>query len=143
MESIQPTYISAVQQMRAYRALRADVHEVLDLYSLNSSQWAILGHLYEHLEGATVGELAHLLDVKAPLISILTIQLLERNLLGTKETTSDKRTKCLLISSDGISLVNEVERLLVTHSQPMFATLSKRDIRSYHKVLQTIISYKN
>ena len=129
--------------MKAYRTLRGHVQKVLDAYSLNSSQWAILGYLYEHSDGASVNSLAQLLDVKAPLVSVLVAPLLTARLLATAENSVDRRAKSLTITDKGKALVKVVEETLQLRLLTIFSSVSDEDMRSYMDVLQRIIDYRN
>jgi MarR family transcriptional regulator for hemolysin len=139
VETPYPSYVSAVLQMRAYRALRSHVQGVLDGYTINATQWSILGHLYDSPSGVRPSDLAVLLDVKAPLITALVGPLETRGIVVRSAVSNDKRAVTLILTTSGQRAVVDIEAHLVTLGQRLFASVTPAEMQTYHKVLQTII----
>ena len=137
---IKPTYVSATEQMRAHRVLRSNVNAVLEPYGINATQWSILGFLFEQVDGIRPTDLANMLDVKAPLITMLAIPLAQMSLIHRIDQESDKRTRSLRLTAKGRSTVQEIESQLIQLGPSLFSGISQAEMRTYHKVLLAIIA---
>ena len=140
LQPIKPTYTSAVEQMRAHRILRGHVQSVLAPYAINASQWAILGSLYDRPEGMRPTDIANLLEVKAPLITLLVGPLFARSLIDRGEQLPDKRARTITLTASGRSMVEEAEDLLAALGPLLFKGISSSEMATYHKILQAIIA---
>lgn len=140
MPPIKPSYVSASEQMRAYRVLRGKVQTVLEPYGINASQWAILGALFEQAEGMRPTDIATLLDVKAPLITMLVGPLFDMALINRIDLLPDKRSRGLQLSPSGRELVKEIEQQLRELGPQLFVGVSAEEMIAYHKVLAAIIA---
>jgi DNA-binding MarR family transcriptional regulator len=133
-----PTYHSSILQIKAYRTLQARVNGVLGKFGLNSSQWSILGQIYERA-GLRFSDVAALLGVEPALITMMTEPLLDQGLVQKVPHSSDKRSKILVITDSGRQRVKEVEQLLQSTLEPLLSGASKSELSAYQRVLETIV----
>lgn len=134
-----PTYHKARLQMVGHRVIRAFVHELLDSYDINVSQWVMLGILYEAPTGRRVQELADLLVVEGPFV---TAQLRSLRAVGyvVQQTDSrDKRAKVVTVTEDGQQVVQKIEKELTAHLRKLETGLSAEQLSDYFTVLAALI----
>jgi MarR family transcriptional regulator for hemolysin len=143
MQPFQPTYISAVQQIKAYRVLRAGVQAILDPYGINATQWAILGSLLVQPAGLTLVALARILDVKPPLVTTIVAPLEEKKWVEQLEGEADRRVKKIRITKAGRALTDKIEADLVADGARMFQGVTEAEMKAYHQVLEAIINSQN
>ena len=93
-----PTYTTSLYQVKAQRILRDKVTHALSDYELSSTEWTILGQIYEHKDGIRLSELAIMLGVEAPLITNLIERLVKKELVQKHAHPRDKRAKLLFLT---------------------------------------------
>lgn len=109
------TYEKARLQVVGYRAIQNRVNEVLSQYDINTSQWIILGWLFEHPGGLRVTALADILDVETPLATALLQALQDLNTVNIQTDPSDRRARIVTLTGHGQRLVPVVEQALTEH----------------------------
>ena len=134
-----PTYLSGTLQVKAYRILRSHVYNCLSEYDLNPSHWSLLGIVVQADDGVRLAKVAELLGFKAPLITLMANELIDRNLIKRIPHHSDARAKLLVITPEGKHFVAKVEQTLNAQLRILLKGLSMEDMATYHKVLVTII----
>lgn len=135
-----PTYMIGILQVRAYRMLQSYVQAVLDNFDLNSTQWSILGLVSETTEGIRVMDVAERLGVEAPLVTMLSRPLIERDILKKVQPAADNRARLLVITPLGEQLVRDVEKILFDRLQILIRGVSEQEMDTYKKVLESIVS---
>lgn len=135
----EPTYVSGVTQVRAYRILQVHVGKVLKKFGLKPTHWFILGYINKSKE-ATSATIADLLKVEPPLITGLTEDLIKQGLIEKKAHPTDGRVKLLKTTSRGKRLVPQIESALEESIGKLLRGTSTHDLRVYKKVLEVIIA---
>ncbi|MGH7237167.1 MAG: MarR family winged helix-turn-helix transcriptional regulator, partial [Candidatus Saccharimonadales bacterium] len=107
---------------------------------LTPTYWSILGCVTEARNGIRLAEVATQLGVKAPLITMLADDLVNRGLVQRVPHHTDKRAKLLVIQPEGKRLVKTVEQALTTHLNQLLQGVSTDEMTVYNKVLRTIIA---
>lgn len=133
------TYKSALLQIVAYKKLQSKVNATLKYYDLNTTQWIILGELYEHRKGLRTTDLANILHVEVPLITIVTQPLVRRRHITVEAHIEDKRAKLLKLTRTARHLVEQIESNVRMQLSKALRSISPEELTVYFKVLRTII----
>ena len=133
------TYENARLQVVGYRAIQNRVNELLSEYDMNTSQWIILGWLYDHPGGLRVTALGEVLEVETPLITALLQPLQARGLVRLNADPTDGRAKLTTLSKKGTQLVPKLEKQLTNHLQHFEASISPAEMRTYFMALEHFI----
>lgn len=134
-----PTYKKAMVQVVAYKRIRNILNAVLKRFELNTTQWMILGVLYESATGLRITDIANSLEVEVPLITRLSHSLLRAGLVENKLALSDKRTKPLALTLRGQQLVAKVEHELTKRTKRLEQGVSDRQVNNYFRTLETFM----
>lgn len=135
-----PTYTSGILQVKAYRILQAHVSEKLNLFQLNSTEWSILGLIFENKNGIRHAEIAKILNVETPLVTMMVNGLEEKKLVERLNHPKDKRAKLLFLTPKGKNLIPEVESSLRETLSKILQGISPEELMTYRKVLETIVN---
>lgn len=135
-----PTYITGTVQSQAYRLLREHVYGILAQYDLTPTYWAMLGIILEARDGVRQVEIANTMHVKAPLITAMTHQMQNRDIVQSVQNQFDARAKLLAITPNGRKFMKTVENELNQELAKLLVGLTEADLIAYHKVLTTIIA---
>lgn len=136
----QPSYFSGLLFTKAHRLVRARIYGVLDSYGLNPSYWAILGATVSATEGIRLATVAKLMDVKAPLVTMLATELIEQGLINRVPHHTDKRAKLLVATAKGKKLALQIETELTAEIAALMKGVSAREAKSFETTLEAIIS---
>ncbi len=137
------TYITGTIQTRAYRLLRQQVIDVLSVYNLTPTYWAMLGIIMDSRDGIRQTDVAKLLQVKPPLVTMMTRELQSRGLIISVTNQFDARAKLLTTSVAGKKYVKTIETNLSKVLDNLLKGLTEEDMLTYQKVLTTIITNSN
>lgn len=135
-----PTYLTGSVQTQAYRLLREHVYTVLTQYDLTPSYWSMLGVILDAKDGIRQVEIARMMHVKAPLITAMSKQMEERNIVQSVQNQFDARAKLLAITPSGRKFMKQVEIELDAQLEQLLDGLTETDMVTYHKVLTTIVA---
>jgi MarR family transcriptional regulator, transcriptional regulator for hemolysin len=135
-----PTYLAGTVQTGAYRVLREHVRGVLEQYELSPADWSMLGVLAEAPDGIRQVEVARALRVKAPLVTTMARKLKRRGLISSLPSSSDARSKLLVLTEEGEKLMKTIEHRLSRRLAGLLTGLTPAEMQTYHKVLVTIIA---
>jgi DNA-binding MarR family transcriptional regulator len=127
-----PTYLGGALFMKAYRLLRTGVAESLAQYELTPTLWILLGVVKAAPEGVRKSEIAAIMNVKAPLITILTQQLSDAHV-------TDKRAKVLVLTEEGARFTDEVEASVSELLMKVLSGATSSDMEVFKKVLTIIV----
>ncbi len=127
------------QIRRTYTAyLRIFTSIVGKKYSLKSQQYSILV-LTEQNIGITPSAIASAIEVKRPLIAVLTEDLRQRGFLKITTGTGDRRQKQLYLTEKGQQFTDEIRQTLATEFGPALAkNLSKTEVATLNRILPKI-----
>jgi MarR family transcriptional regulator, transcriptional regulator for hemolysin len=134
------TYEQVRLQIVGYRLLQSKISEVLSVYSLNSSQWIILGRLSEHPDGLRITAIAEFLAVEIPLVTVLLQDLESLSLVTLGRDPLDGRAKVVQLTPQASKLVPTIEAELRSHIRPLIKNVPAAELDQYYKVLQTILA---
>lgn len=135
-----PTYKSGILQVKAYRILQARVSKTLGTFQLNPTEWSILGLIFENNNGIRHSELAKMLQVETPLITMLVNGLVEKELVERHNHPTDKRAKLLFVTQKSKTLIPQVEKVLSETLLQLLNGLTQKDMTIYKKVLEVIVT---
>jgi DNA-binding MarR family transcriptional regulator len=127
----QPTYISGLLFSRAHALVRGRIQEILIEYSLNPSDWAVLGAALNAPEGIRLSSVAKDMGVKAPLVTMLATQLIDSGLITRVPHHSDKRAKLLIPT---------IEEQLAKAIEELMSGVEDSDAKIFQNTLETIIT---
>jgi DNA-binding MarR family transcriptional regulator len=135
-----PTYVTSNIQTKAYRLLREHVYGVLTQHELTPSHWSMLGIIHQGRDGVRQVEVAEAMHVKAPLVTALARFLQERGLIQSVQNQFDARAKLLALTPAGKKFIKTVEADLYIELEKLLSGLTEEDMKTYNKVLTTIIA---
>jgi DNA-binding MarR family transcriptional regulator len=133
------SYEKARLQVVGYRTVQNRISELLSEYGINTSQWVILGWLFDNPAGLRVTALGEVLDVETPLITALLQPLQTDKLVSLNTDPTDGRAKLATLTEKGEELVPQLEKRLTEHMKPFDDSISEADMRSYFQALENFI----
>jgi DNA-binding MarR family transcriptional regulator len=134
-----PSYMSGSIFMKAYRTLRMRVATRLQAHELTPTMWSLLGVVISARDGIRLSEVAHVLEVKAPLVTMLSHKLIDRGYIKRIPHHIDKRAKLLVITPKGKAFMKTVEADLSDELSRLLDGVSDDDLHAYQHVLDAII----
>lgn len=135
-----PTYLTAALFAKSYKSLRDTVTRELSQHDLSTVAWTLLGAVASAPNGIRLVELAEELGVRAPFVTTLTHDLVERGLIERAAHQFDRRAKLLVLSKKGKQFVARVEAELAGELRKLLKGLTDEELKTYQKVLETIIA---
>lgn len=135
-----PSYVSGTIYVAAYRTLRGRIAACLQRYSLTPTTWSLLGVVIEARDGIRLNEVARVLGVKAPLVTMLANELIDRGIINRIPHHIDKRAKLLVITSKGKKFIAAVERDMEKELKYLLNGVTEDELAAYKKVLDTIVA---
>lgn len=135
-----PTYLTAALFAKSYKSLRDTVTRELSQHGLSTVAWTLLGAVASAPNGIRLVELAEELGVRAPFVTTLTHDLVERGLIERVAHQFDRRAKLLVLSKKGKQFVARVEAELAGELRKLLKGLTDEELKTYQKVLETIIA---
>jgi DNA-binding MarR family transcriptional regulator len=135
----QQTYQSGFLFTQAHKLVRARIYNTLEPYGLNPSYWAILSAAVAAPDGIRLAYVAKAMDVKAPLITMLSNDLIKMELINRVPHPIDKRAKLLIATQKGKHVFNKVEQELSEDIAYLVQGLSPDELHNFRKGLETII----
>jgi DNA-binding MarR family transcriptional regulator len=137
------THIIGSTQTIAYAVLREHVKSVLEEFDLTVTSWSMIGVVSDARDGIRPAEVARVMNVKAPLITLLTRDIEARGIIQINSNQVDARAKLLSVTPKGKKIVRSINSKLNTVLQPLLSGLDDKDIQAYYKVLTTIVENGN
>jgi DNA-binding MarR family transcriptional regulator len=136
----QPTYILGSVQTRAYALLRENVYSVLSKYDITPTYWSMLGIILEARDGIRQAEVARMMNVKAPLITLMAREMQNRGFLQSVHNQFDARAKLLSVTPQGKKFIKSTDIELQKQLNYLLNGLTENDLITYQKVLTTIVT---
>ena len=133
------SYISGTIYVTAYRTLRGRIAACLQRFELTPTTWSLLGIVMQARDGIRLNEVARILGVKAPLVTMLANELIDRGIINRIPHHIDKRAKLLVMTAKGKKFVASVEREMDNELKYLLDGVTELELRAYKKVLDTII----
>jgi DNA-binding MarR family transcriptional regulator len=136
----QLSYKSGLLFSQAYKAVHDHIYNVLSKYELTPSYWAIMGAALDAQEdGVTLAEVARQMDVKAPLVTMLSNDLIERDLICRIPHKTDHRAKLLFLTHEGKKLALKVEKEVDQVIKSLVKGVNAKDTAGFQRTLENII----
>lgn len=134
-----PPYEKARLQTAAHKHIRDVVNRSLKPFSINTTQWMILGVLIQNKANKT-SEIARCLEVEVPLITTLVQPLLASGFIDQFADKRDKRSKPLKITQAGEEMLEKIDDKLKDDLQKLEDNISSEQMDQYFVTLKAIIS---
>jgi DNA-binding MarR family transcriptional regulator len=111
---------------------------LLQKHQLTIQSWKLLGQLFD-VSPRRLIDIATILSVKAPLITVLAEQLLKAGYASYTTDTLDRRAKMMSITDKGREKIFELEEEVKALMFKLFANTSLPDKITYIQVLEQIL----
>lgn len=134
------TYAIGLDQAKAYRILKHVTSQALEKYSLSPLDWALLGLLSDQKNGLRPSEIAELLGVEAPFVTVIVDELQTKKMVVRKKDAVDRRAKLVTLTAHGHRRVLLIENQLRQATKGLMKGVSPQEIIAYMKVLKAIIA---
>lgn len=125
---------------KAHRLVRGRIYDLLEVYSLNPTLWSLLSIVSQAVDGVRSSVVADKIGVQPPMVTMLADELIQQGLLRRVSHHTDGRVRMLVVSAKGKKLVTELESKLGNEISRLTHGLSDQEIRTFQKILTTIIS---
>lgn len=136
-------YETCLLHARADRALRSLVGAKLEQYKLTMMEWLLLSVVCEGPpEGMSMSSVAQSLDVTLPQITALANKLLNLKMVRQKTQSRDRRSRHILATGKGRSLLEDVEDDLSSAMKDWLSELPRTDYESYMSTVKWLASHK-
>ncbi len=132
-------YGSAALQLIVHKKLQSKIKVILEDYGLNLTQWLIISRLYDKQSGQRTTDLAHFMHVEVPLVTMMSRPLRKRGLITSDINKPDKREKLLKATTQAREMIEAVEKRLEKQLAGMAKDISRPDMQTYFRVLQTMM----
>lgn len=99
----------------------------------------MVGIISDARDGIRPAEVARVMNVKAPLITLLTKELQNREIIQVSSNQLDARAKLLSVTPKGKKIIKAIDAELEVKLKPLLNGLSDSDITAYFKVLTAIV----
>ena len=134
------TYKAGLLQSKAFRILKYRTKEVLKPFSINATDWGVLGLLIDDKKGMQLRVIAQEAGVKQPYItrSIATLSALGYVTLARSQT--DARAQIAFITKTGTAFVQSTEKIVLKQLKETFGNTSKLSLLGYVQTLDAIVS---
>jgi DNA-binding MarR family transcriptional regulator len=137
-QKYQKLYNLGLLQGKAYRQLELNTAALLQKHHLTIQSWKLLGQLND-LSPRRLTDIANILSVKAPLVTVLAEQLFRAEYASYTADTIDRRAKMMSITPKGQQKIVEIEEEIKQLMLSLFANTSIADKITYIQVLEQIL----
>lgn len=133
------TYKIGLLQAKAYRLLKQKTSSLLEKYNISAIEWALLGLLFDQKEGYKLIEIADLLGVEAPFVTVMIDSLEHRRLVKRTTSNQDKRAKRVVLTAQGVTKVPQIESAIRAEMKDTLHGLTAPELMMHLKVLRTMV----
>lgn len=134
------TYKAGLLQAKAFRILKYRTNEVLRPFSINATDWGVLGLLIDEKTGMQLRMIAEEVGVKPPYITRSVTILSKLGYVGLKRSEVDARAQNAFITDKGKSFVQSTEKVVSKQLQETFLGISARSLLGYVQTLDSVVS---
>ncbi len=134
-----PIYASGLLFTQAHKAVRSAIYNILDGHDINASQWAILGATLQAPDGIRLTTVAKQMDVKAPLVTMLSTDLVQMGLIIRIHHHTDGRAKLLVVTAKGKKVALKIESEINEKIGTLLNGASDDEILAFQNVLEIIL----
>jgi DNA-binding MarR family transcriptional regulator len=138
-----PTYILGLLHYKAYKAVMGNISDLLASSEISNTDWVALGIVYSSPNGVRSNELAQLMDIEQPYITVLVRKLEGRGYLKVTQSSIDKRVKVINLTNTGIKFVKKTELNLRKKIEKVSEGIHPQIIWNYLSVQKTLIKRLN
>tara|TARA_B100001996_G_scaffold193966_1_gene148504 strand:+ start:233 stop:676 length:444 start_codon:yes stop_codon:yes gene_type:complete len=124
-----------------YRETFSDAKKVLDKYSIGIAHNKAI-HLISLYEGITISELLKKLKVTKQSLNRVLKDLIKLKAIKYQKNENDTRVKHIFLTSNGVTLFDEIFSLQKKRIYKAFINSSPDDVGGFEKVLKKIINEK-
>lgn len=133
------TYTGGLLQAKVYRIIKIFTNEKLRPYHISTIEWALIGLLNDNQKGIRPSELAEMLGVESPFVTLLIRRLHKLEIVDIKKDTTDNRVKMVYLTKKGITMVPKIESFIRSEVGMLVEGISHKDIICYLSVLEKIV----
>jgi len=131
------TYNAGLLQGKAYRILEFHLSQTLSPYNLSIPEWKLLGQLVDQ-DKLKIGEIADLLDVDPPLVTVLVQMLQSKKMVDRRVDENDRRVNFILPTFKGRDHINALEKDVSRLLKQLLSGISSNELYDYMKVLRML-----
>jgi DNA-binding MarR family transcriptional regulator len=135
-------YGTGLLQGKAYSRLNDKLTQSLLPFGISIPEWKLLGQLHEHGK-MRLAELADKLSYDPPMVTKLAKKLEKKGLSKRVADAKDERAKVISITVKGDTLVKNIEPEVKKAMRSILKGITPDELRSYLKVLSTIVQNTN
>ena len=134
------TYKAGLLQAKAFRILKSRTNEVLKPFSINATDWGVLGLLIDDKKGMQLRAIAQEVGVKQPYITRSIGTLSKLGYVELKRNETDSRAQNAFITAKGKVFVQATEKDVLKQLKGTFGDISARSLLGYVQTLDSIVS---
>ncbi len=131
------TYTLGLLQAKSFRFLKQKGNSLLAKYELNTTQWAILGLIYEN-KAATKTELSNTLLFKKPFLTRIIADLKKRKYLIETQDKKDKRSEILTLTEYGKKFVENTEAEISFFYNMFLSFFDEKELSAYTEFISKV-----
>ncbi len=124
---------------KAHTLLRESVRTTLSKHKLTPTSWHFVSAIAYTKGGVRMGSLAKKLNVKAPLVTVMSRQFIERGWIKMTSGDPDRRAKSLIMTPQGTAVIRNIEADLQEVLGSLLVGLTEEEMQTYRHVLETIV----
>lgn len=133
------SYQNILLQVKAYKILQLKLSKVLEPFFLTYSEWFIISMVFAQKDGIRFSDIANILQVERPHITILVETLEKKGLIEVHGHPKDKRAKLLFLTLKAKQLVPKIEIALSHELSSLTQGLTEQEFEVYKHVLETMV----
>ncbi|MCH7612215.1 MAG: MarR family transcriptional regulator [Candidatus Marinimicrobia bacterium] len=127
---------------RTARGMKKMLDAKLSEFNVTSSQATILNTLNSN-DGQSLSDIGKNIHLDKPAITGLADRMEHDGLVERRRTSSDRRIIQLFLTEKGGKLFKKIEKIIVEVDQELVKTLTDQEIKTLHKMLQSIWDISN
>ena len=131
------TYTLGLLQAKSFRFLKQKGNSLLSQYNLNTTEWAILGLIYENKK-STKTELSNILLFKKPFLTKIISELKKKKFLIETRDKTDKRSEILTLTNYGEKFVEKTEEEISFFYNIFLSFFDAKELEAYINFISKI-----
>jgi DNA-binding MarR family transcriptional regulator len=136
-------YQACLLHSKADRTLRVVVSKQLEQFDITMMEWLLMGAVHAGpKEGITMSAVASTLDVTLPQVTALTASLTKAKLLKQKVSPRDRRSRRLVVTPSGKSLLEEVESSVDSTFRDWLSDIPREQLDTYFETVKLLADRK-
>jgi DNA-binding MarR family transcriptional regulator len=136
-------YQACLLHSKADRTLRVVVSKQLEQFDITMMEWLLMGAVQAGpKDGITMSAVASTLDVTLPQVTALTASLTKAKLLKQKVSPRDRRSRRLVVTPAGKSLLEQVETAIDATMKDWLSDIEPDQLKTYFEVVRLLAERK-